>query len=151
MNRCLYQWIIFGIFCTTNSVQMSVECNTSRLSAIDDSASNLFVIGDRRNRFLVNDQEYYYFCSVQKSWVKDILDYIRECMPPFSTQKLMTRKLGNQMQLQANKLCDSTQLEAKQLVFVNTKCLNKVFLTPLIPLDSHKFNKFLKSLPTGYQ
>ncbi|CAG2102702.1 unnamed protein product, partial [Medioppia subpectinata] len=40
--------------------------------------SNLFVIGDRRNRFLTNPIEYQYFCSVQKSWVKDIHDYIRE-------------------------------------------------------------------------
>ncbi|CAG2121242.1 unnamed protein product, partial [Medioppia subpectinata] len=83
------------------------------------------VIGDRRNRFLTNPIEYQYFCSVQKSWVKDIHDYIRECMPKFSTQKLMTRKLANQIQIQANKLCDSQTFTAQQL-FLNSFCLNKV-------------------------
>ena len=132
-----YVCLMLSINSIQKSVQLiGIECNTTRLSALDDSASNLFVIGDRRNRFLVNDEEYSYFCSVQKSWVKDIRDYIRECMPKFSTQKLMTRKLGNQIQLQANKLCDSTQLDKSQL-FGHANCLNKVTILMCNPGVHH--------------
>lgn len=130
MAKVLYisLYIVLMFILIEKSIEIiNFECNTTKLIEIDESGSNLFVIGDRRNRFLTNDVEYQYFCSVQKSWVKDIRDYIRQCMPQFSTQKLMARKLGNQIQVQANKLCDPKLIDLKQL-YANTHCLNKVFL-----------------------
>ena len=102
-----------------------IECNTSLVSAIDDSASNLFVIGDRRNRFAVDANELSYFCLMRRSWAEDIRTYIRLCLPKFTSQKLMIRKLGNQIKIQADKLCDPNKVN-QAMLFAHTSCLNKV-------------------------
>ena len=119
---CLRQTLMTSLSTSNTDV---TSCMGSRLQSVDESGSNLFVIGDRRNRFLTNSDEYQLFCSAHKSWVKDIDDYIRQCMPKFSTQKLMTRKLGNQIQIQANKICDSQLYPTNQL-FQYGICLNQV-------------------------
>ncbi|XP_054161094.1 uncharacterized protein LOC128959180 [Oppia nitens] len=107
------------------AANVDTECMTSRLLAVDESGSNLFVIGDRRNRFLVSRDEYDYYCSVRQSWLRDIDDYVRHCLPRHTTQRLVTRKLVNQMRLQSGKLCNRTVTPTKQL-FANTVCINKV-------------------------
>lgn len=122
--------IIGGDFVSASEQIIRVECNTSLLSAIDDSASNLFVIGDRRNRFAVDDNEMSYFCSMQKSWVQDIRHYIRLCIPRFSTQKIMITKLANHLRVEANQLCDASA--DRPTTFTHTLCLNKVSIEAIM-------------------
>jgi hypothetical protein len=126
-NSCNFiSILIIILILIKNSLQeISLECNTTKLTQIDDSASYLFVIGDRRNRFVQNDKELSLFCSLQKSWVKDISVYISECLPKFSPKRFMIQKLKKQIGSQADKLCDAQQYPKNEF-FINTNCANKV-------------------------
>lgn len=121
----LCQSLLLSMILQSSAQDISLECNTTKLSQIDDSGSYLFVIGDRRNRFLHNDKELSLFCSQHNVWVKDISDYSSECMPKFSPKRFLLQKLAKQIGVQTNKLCDAKQYPKDEL-YINTNCANKV-------------------------